>query len=56
MARRVFFSFHYENDVFRTNIVRQSWRMKPDRESAGFLDAAAWEEVKRKGDAALNLG
>lgn len=53
MARRVFFSFHYERDVWRASQIRNSWVTKPDRESAGFWDAAAWEEVKKKGDAAI---
>jgi hypothetical protein len=52
MARRVFFSFHYERDVWRAGQVRNSWVTK-DRESAGFWDAAAWEEVKKKGEAAI---
>jgi len=53
MARRVFFSFHYERDVWRAGQVRNSWVAKPDREAAGFWDAAEWEEVKKKGDAAI---
>jgi len=53
MARRVFFSFHCERDVWRAGQVRNSWVTKPDREAAGFWDAAAWEEVKRKGDEAI---
>lgn len=53
MARRVFFSFHYERDVWRAGQIRNSWVTKPDRESAGFWDAASWEEVKRKGDEAI---
>jgi hypothetical protein len=53
MARRVFFSFHYERDVWRAGQIRNSWVTKPDRESAGFWDAAKWEEVKRKGDDAI---
>lgn len=52
MARRVFFSFHYERDVWRASQVRNSWVTKPDREAAGFWDAAEWEEVRRKGDEA----
>jgi len=52
MARRVFFSFHYERDVSRANVVRNSW-VTQDRESAGFFDAGLWEEAKRKGDAAI---
>ena len=53
MARRVFFSFHYERDVWRANQVRNSWVTKPNTEAAGFVDAAAFEEVKKKGDAAV---
>lgn len=53
MVRRVFFSFHYERDAWRAGQVRNSWVTKPDRETAGFWDAAAWEEVKKKGEAAI---
>src|SRR5208282_3822493 len=52
MARRVFFSFHYERDVWRAGQVRNSWVTK-DREGAGFWDAAVWEEVKKKGNEAI---
>jgi len=53
MARRVFFSFHYERDVWRAGQVRNTWVTKPDREAAGFWDAATWEEVKKKGEEAI---
>lgn len=53
MARKTFFSFHYENDVWRANIVRNSWVTKADREAAGFIDAAAFEQVIKGGDAAI---
>lgn len=53
MTRRVFFSFHYENDVWRANIVRNSWVTKEDRTAAGFIDAADFEEVKKGGDVAI---
>jgi hypothetical protein len=52
MARRVFFSFHYERDVWRAGQVRNSWVTK-DREDAGFWDSASWEEVKKKGNDAI---
>ena len=52
MARRVFFSFHYERDVWRAGQVRNSWVTK-DGEDAGFWDSAAWEEVKKKGSDAI---
>lgn len=53
MARKTFFSFHYERDVWRANQVRNSWVTK-DRESAGFVDSAAFEEVKKKGEDAIH--
>lgn len=52
MVRRVYFSFHYENDVWRANQVRNSWVTK-DREAAGFQDVAEFEEVKKQGPAAI---
>ena len=55
MARRAFFSFYYERDSWRAGQVRNSWVTK-DRESAGFWDAAAWEEVKKKSDAEIENG
>ncbi|MGX5820862.1 TIR domain-containing protein [Chitinophaga lutea] len=53
MARNVFFSFHYENDVWRANIVRHSWVTKPNTAEAGFVDAAEFEEVKKGGEGAI---
>lgn len=52
MARRTFFSFHYERDIWRANQVRNSW-VTQDREAAGFFDAGLWEEAKKKGDEAI---
>jgi hypothetical protein len=53
MARRTFFSFHYERDIWRAGQVRNCW-VTQDRESAGFWDAAAWESVKKRGDDAIH--
>ncbi len=52
LVRRVYFSFHYEGDVWRANQVRNSWVTK-DRESAGFQDKAEFEAVKKQGDDAI---
>jgi hypothetical protein len=52
MTRRVFFSFKYYEDVSRAMVVRNSW-VTQGREAAGFIDAAAFEEVKKKGDPAI---
>jgi len=53
MARKTFFSFHYKNDVWRSNQVRNSWVTKDDNEAAGFVDAADFEKVEKEGDAAI---
>lgn len=54
MAKRVFFSFHYQDVVdFRANVVRQHWMTKPDREEAGFFDASIWETAKKTGSVAV---
>jgi len=53
MARRVFFSFHYERDYWRVNVVRNSWVTKPNSEVAGFIDAADFEKIQRQGDLAV---
>lgn len=51
MARRTFFSFEY-GDVSRAMVVRNSW-VTQDRKATGFIDAAAFEALKKRGDAAI---
>jgi len=51
MSRKAFFSFKYK-DVSRAMVVRKSW-VTQGKEAAGFIDAADFEEVKRKGDTAI---
>lgn len=52
MSRKIFFSFHYERDAWRAGQVRNS-DLLPNEDEHGFIDAAAWEEIKRKGDPAI---
>lgn len=52
-VRRTFFSFHYQYDVTRAHVVRNSWVTKEDREDAGFFDASVFESKKRAGDETL---
>ncbi len=52
MARRAFFSFHYQNDVFRAFVVRNSW-VGRDREDAGFFDNSVFEATQRTSPDAL---
>jgi len=51
MARRVFFSFHYD-DIMNANIVRNSGQFKPTSET-GFYDSSLWESAKTQGDSAI---
>ena len=52
-VRRTFFSFHYQLDVSRAHVVRNSWVTKEDREDAGFFDASVFESKKRAGEETL---
>ena len=53
MARRVYFAFHYQNDISRVNVVRNSWLTHPNRETSGFFDSSLWEKAKKSGDSAI---
>lgn len=53
MARRVFFSFHYQNDINRSMTVRNSW-VTQGKEAAGFIDKADFEQIKRQGNNAVD--
>lgn len=52
MARTVFTSFHFQRDIWRANVVRNSWVTKGG-ESNAFFDRSLWEEAQKKGDAAI---
>jgi hypothetical protein len=51
MAHRTFFSFYYEDDVWRASQVRNSGALKSG--DVEFIEAGLWEEAKTKGDAAI---
>lgn len=52
MAKRVFFSFHYQDVIdFRANVVRNHKLTKGN--NAGYFDASIWEEAKKTSDLAL---
>lgn len=54
MAKRVFFSFHWDDVInFRANVVRQHWVTKLHRDDAGFFDASLWETAKKTNPAAV---
>ncbi|AUC13192.1 TIR-like domain-containing protein (plasmid) [Rhizobium sp. Y9] len=48
MARKVFFSFHYERDVRRVVQVRNSWVVRPEGEAPPFYDKAEFEQAKNR--------
>lgn len=48
MARRVFFSFHYERDVRRIQQVRNAWVVRQRGEAQPFYDGADFEDAKRR--------
>lgn len=53
MARKVFFSFHYD-DVTRANVVRNSDVITRQYEKgARFHDKSLWEEAKKQGPVAI---
>ena len=52
MARRVFFSFHYQRDIWRANQIRNIPNITGCA-AAGFQDGSIWEEARNKGDAAI---
>src|SRR5438445_5557194 len=53
MARRVFFSFNYDRDIFRVSQVRNSGVTKEGYEESGFIDHASWESLRRQDDEAI---
>ena len=53
MARKVFFSFHYEADAWRAAIVRNRWVTYGGQVASGVIDAAEWEKIKRGGTRAI---
>lgn len=49
MAEKCFLSFHYKKDCWRVSQVKQIGSI----EEQPLLDANSWEEVKKKGDSAI---
>jgi hypothetical protein len=52
MARRTFFSFNYNKDIWRVNQIRNMPTVI-GTSAAEFQDASLWEEAKKKSDAAI---
>jgi hypothetical protein len=52
MARRVFFSFHYSEDCWRANQVRNA-NVVHGADVAGFFDHSEYDDARAGGDAAI---
>jgi len=52
MTRRVFFSFHYKDDIFVVMQIRNAWKLQPYRDAQPLLDKAEFERIKRTGQSA----
>ena len=50
MARTVYFSFHYQRDIMRAQIVKQHHVTKGNYTAAGFFDGSLEEKAKKDGD------
>jgi hypothetical protein len=50
MARTVFFSFHYQRDIMRAQVVKQHHITKGNYTAAGFFDGSLEEKSKKEGD------
>lgn len=49
MARKIFYSFHFDNDVMRVQLVRNMGVVEGNTP----VSPNTWEEVKKKGDASI---
>ena len=53
MARSVFYSFHYQNDISRIMIVRNRWVTFGTQSASGIIDHADFEKIQRQGNRAV---
>jgi hypothetical protein len=52
VARRVFFSFHFDRDIWRANQVRNC-NVVHGVEVAGYFDHSEYQDAKQRGDSAI---
>lgn len=53
MARSIFTSFHYKQDIWRVNIIRNQYLTKGGYQLAGYWDHSLWEKTKKQGVEAI---
>jgi hypothetical protein len=49
MARTVFFSFHYQRDIMRVQVVKNHYVTKGNYGAAGYFDGSLEEKAKKEG-------
>ena len=53
MPRKVFYNFHYQNDISRVMTVRKRWVTYGNQSMSGIIDSAEFEKIQRQGDLAI---
>ncbi len=53
MARKVFYSFHYDNDIMRVMTVRNRWVTQGGQLASKIIDRAEFENLKRQGEVSV---
>jgi len=53
MPRSVFFSFHYQRDIMRVQVIKNHHVTKGNYTTAGFFDGSLEEKAKKDGDQAV---
>lgn len=57
VRRKMFFSFHYREDIKRASVVRNSWRIRPKNRlpTSNFIDKSLWEGSQRQDESLKRL-
>jgi len=53
MARKVFYSFYYKEDISRTMVVRNRWLTRSTQTISGVIDKADFEKIKKAGNISI---
>lgn len=53
MARHVYYAFHFQRDIQRANVVRNSRTVLAAGDEVGYYDRSLWEEAQTNGEAAI---
>lgn len=53
MPRYVYYAFHFQRDIQRANVVRNSQTVRAVGQEVGYYDRSLWEEAQTQGDSAI---